>query len=47
MSEYIIRPPEHVDSSLSLRPIIVGETLRDWIQVHDAGGESQGQGGAR
>ena len=28
MSEYIIRPPERVDSSLSLWPIIVGEIVR-------------------
>ena len=28
MTEYIIRPPERVDSSLSLWPIIVGEIVR-------------------
>ena len=28
MSEYIIRPPERVDSSLDLQPIIVGEIVR-------------------
>ena len=28
MSEYIIRPPEKVGSSLDLQPIIVGEIVR-------------------
>jgi len=28
MTEYIIRQPEHVDSSLSIEPLIVGEIVR-------------------
>lgn len=28
MTEYIIRQPDHVDSSLSIEPLIVGEIVR-------------------